>query len=354
MIAKNNSETNIIDKNLDNQKVISRELVYFFCLTFAISWIVWFLIPFVYNGDLQLLSFVCLIGAFGPSISAIIVTSRGDLSFKVSSTRKRCIIFVITCILAFCILFVIFGLIWSWAFSVFTLICIIILSLLAAFVLSGKYSSYKSTSELLKTIMGIKGKNFYVLIAFLLPIGICLGGLLIYLILGGTVPSNFNFFYLLLLLALNTVLFPMGFLSGGPLNEESGWRGFATPRFQKRFSPITTGLIIGIIWSIWHLPLHFNGFYGDGLTGFLIRFMYNVPFGIIFTWFYNRSRGNLLGCVVLHTSFNTYLTILVVPAPEAIIYSVGIIIVLSIIIIVYDKMWKKIIPDNKAKNLNEK
>ena len=182
MLAKNNPETHIINKNLENQKIIFKELVYFFCLTFIISWIIWFLIPFIYNGDLQLLMLVCLIGAFGPSISAIIITSKINLSFKVSATRKRCIVFVIAFILAFCILFITFGLSWGWSLSILVLICIIILSLLAAFVLSGKYSSYPSTSELLKTITGIKGKNFYVLIAFLLPIGICLGGVLIYLI----------------------------------------------------------------------------------------------------------------------------------------------------------------------------
>ena len=44
-------------------------------------------------------------------------------------------------------------------------------------------------------------------------------------------------------------------LIGGPLGEEGGWRGYALPRLQRRFSPATSSIILGFLWANWHLPL---------------------------------------------------------------------------------------------------
>ena len=42
--------------------------------------------------------------------------------------------------------------------------------------------------------------------------------------------------------------------TGGPLTEELGWRGYALPRLQAKYSPFVSTLILGFIWSIWHFP----------------------------------------------------------------------------------------------------
>jgi len=39
----------------------------------------------------------------------------------------------------------------------------------------------------------------------------------------------------------------------GPM-EEFGWRGVALPLLQRKLAPICTGLVLGIIWGLWHLP----------------------------------------------------------------------------------------------------
>ena len=47
-----------------------------------------------------------------------------------------------------------------------------------------------------------------------------------------------------------------GFFSG-PFSEEMGWRGYALPRLQAKHNSFVSSLIIGLIWTPWHVPLAF-------------------------------------------------------------------------------------------------
>jgi membrane protease YdiL (CAAX protease family) len=35
--------------------------------------------------------------------------------------------------------------------------------------------------------------------------------------------------------------------------EEIGWTGFVTPKLRQRYGSLSTGLIVGFMWGIWHL-----------------------------------------------------------------------------------------------------
>ena len=51
--------------------------------------------------------------------------------------------------------------------------------------------------------------------------------------------------------------FPIGFLFGIPAGflEEIGWTGFATDKLSAKKNTLTTGLIVGLFWGLWHLPV---------------------------------------------------------------------------------------------------
>ncbi|HCP81903.1 MAG TPA: CPBP family intramembrane metalloprotease [Octadecabacter sp.] len=42
----------------------------------------------------------------------------------------------------------------------------------------------------------------------------------------------------------------------GPV-EEFGWRGFFLPLMQRIMTPALAGLIIGLLWAVWHIPAFF-------------------------------------------------------------------------------------------------
>ena len=86
--------------------------------------------------------------------------------------------------------------------------------------------------------------------ALLLPVVITALGALLNVLLGAGHPTRAQ----LALWAEMLPRFIFIFLFIG-VGEETGWRGFALPELQKRFSPLTASLILGVIWGTWHIPL---------------------------------------------------------------------------------------------------
>jgi len=110
-------------------------------------------------------------------------------------------------------------------------------------------------------------------------------------------------------LALLPVLYLFLGITGGPLTEEPGWRGFALPRLQQRWGPLVGTAIVGVIWAAWHLPNYFrpdwaafNG--GFTLSGVAVFAIFAVSFSMVMTWVYNGTGGSLLMAVLLHSSIN--------------------------------------------------
>ncbi|WP_367166022.1 CPBP family intramembrane glutamic endopeptidase [Mesorhizobium sp.] len=73
--------------------------------------------------------------------------------------------------------------------------------------------------------------------------------------------------------------------------EEFGWRGFALPLLQRRMAPVRAGLVLGLIWGVWHLP----AFYLSGLVqsewSFMPFLIGSVAVSLILTAMFNAARG---------------------------------------------------------------
>lgn len=82
----------------------------------------------------------------------------------------------------------------------------------------------------------------------------------------------------------------------GPMQEELGWRGYALPRFQERFSPLVANLVLGVIVAGWHLPWVWMGQLP------LFALLGTVAFTIVFAWIYNNTGGSVLLVLVAHAA----------------------------------------------------
>lgn len=108
----------------------------------------------------------------------------------------------------------------------------------------------------------------------------------------------------------------------GPLAEEFGWRGFALPLLDTKKRFISSSLIIGFIWALWHAPL-FWAQTGTAISGFpvnpaLVCLFFTAVIGssFIYTWLFNRTSGSLFVAIFLHLSMNASGTIVGMLFPE--------------------------------------
>ena len=83
-------------------------------------------------------------------------------------------------------------------------------------------------------------------------------------------------------------------------NEEFGWRGVALPLLQRKYAPFWAGLILGIIWAVWHIPAFFISGLQFSAWSALPYFGGVIALSVILTPMFNRSRGSLLIAYLYH------------------------------------------------------
>jgi membrane protease YdiL (CAAX protease family) len=107
-------------------------------------------------------------------------------------------------------------------------------------------------------------------------------------------------------------LFVYVFFLGGPLGEEPGWRGFALPRLQQLYGPLVGSLILGPIWAFWHLPAFWIPAWNfpPTIPNIVMFVIAAIAFTVVMTWVFDNTKGSLFIAVLVHTSFDTVLSIL--------------------------------------------
>src|SRR5215207_9934264 len=91
----------------------------------------------------------------------------------------------------------------------------------------------------------------------------------------------------------------------GALGEEPGWRGFALPGLQSTRSPLVSTLILGVLVTVWYVPLLFleEGLLRPSIiVGFLLGTM-AVTFW--YTWLFNHTGGSVLMTLIAHAAQGT-------------------------------------------------
>jgi membrane protease YdiL (CAAX protease family) len=92
---------------------------------------------------------------------------------------------------------------------------------------------------------------------------------------------------------------------GGPLGEEIGWRGYALPRLAQRLGLAPAGLVLGLVWSLWHLPLFLLSVGGDQFGQSFPTYLLQVTaLSVAMAWLMGRTGGSLLLAVLFHSAIN--------------------------------------------------
>ncbi|MBN2322499.1 MAG: CPBP family intramembrane metalloprotease [Spirochaetes bacterium] len=90
------------------------------------------------------------------------------------------------------------------------------------------------------------------------------------------------------------------------LGEEFGWRQTALPEAQSRFGPVSASLLVGFLWGMWHLPTDYigAGHYGIIFIPYFILVgpLLLMPYSILMTWVYNRTKGSMPLIFLFHYS----------------------------------------------------
>jgi CAAX amino terminal protease family. len=106
-------------------------------------------------------------------------------------------------------------------------------------------------------------------------------------------------------LAALPVTFLFVALVGGGLDEEAGWRGFAQPRLQKLVPPLPASVLIGLVWSLWHLPLWFLPGSVHGQLSLPVYVLSTTALSVLLAYAFNVPGGSLLAVVLVHAASNT-------------------------------------------------
>lgn len=89
----------------------------------------------------------------------------------------------------------------------------------------------------------------------------------------------------------------------GPI-EELGWRGIALPMLQRRWAPLWSSLILGVIVAIWHAPSFLLSGTKQSAWAFWPFFFGVIAISVILTVMFNASGGSLLIAFLFHAQVN--------------------------------------------------
>jgi membrane protease YdiL (CAAX protease family) len=100
------------------------------------------------------------------------------------------------------------------------------------------------------------------------------------------------------------MLFPLFLvmIAGGGL-EELGWRGVAQPEMERGLRRPAAAVVVGLIWSLWHLPLFFLPGVRQYGTNFPVFAIGLVGGALILAWLYGCTESILL-CILFHAGWN--------------------------------------------------
>lgn len=98
---------------------------------------------------------------------------------------------------------------------------------------------------------------------------------------------------------LATIPILIGVFFVAAVGEEGGWMGYAVDPVQDRWSALTTGIILGLVWGLFHVVPDIQA--NHDLTWIAWqRGVYDVGLRILIVWLYNNTGKSVFAAIVVH------------------------------------------------------
>lgn len=167
--------------------------------------------------------------------------------------------------------------------------------MLAALIVASVTSGKNGLKDLLHRCLRWRVGLTWYAVTLVVPIVIALAAVALNILLGAAVDTAvqlgpwYSFFF----------LFPLCLLDA-PLEEETGWRGYALPRFSADRSPLANTLILAVLVAGWHMPIALGE---RTLTApYLVA---AIASAVVTNWVYYNTHGSALLTMLYHTTANT-------------------------------------------------
>jgi membrane protease YdiL (CAAX protease family) len=317
----------------------------YFCLVFFFSWPLFVLVLWVFPQNTALQGVLGVLAAFSPAIASMVVATVAEPQRARKQSGAQWTTFLLTWILSCAILVLFAARVRNAPIGVPVVVFSSVLAVLPALTLSRAFSRVAGVRRHFRSLITPRGNvAWYFLALFAFPVIQLIGvGITRFL---GAHPGSQSELDISVDPSFAVLLFLHGFFFAGGINEETGWRGFALPRLQRRYCPLVAGLVVWVFWALWHLPGDLAS--GDPASSILMnRLFYNAMWSILFMWVFNRTKGSLLAPAIFHPAMNTSGALLPGTYAAAVLFAI-----LVLAAILSDKMWRTL-PDTHGGLVNQ-
>jgi len=323
------------------------QIIAFFIITFAITWGLGFSYGAVMRQGQFLLAPLVFVATCGPALAGIIISAVSNTQPRQAASKTPSIAFLVAWVVSALVFLANNTFINHAPFSPVMVVFTFVSVVPVAFLISMVYSRIPTVKSYLSSLIRLRGMWGWSLLALVLFPATALLSILINSLLGRQPIAAHQFQETgLALIGLVAVKFFYQLFFFNATGEEIGWRGFALPRLQSRISPLIASLVIALFWINWHLFL----WQAEGSPIFswrywIVQYALHITASVTIGWFYNRSKGSILVAGIAHAAANT--TLAFFPNLDWTVYTLTF-AVAALVMILADRMWKKLPPDHPA------
>ena len=138
------------------------------------------------------------------------------------------------------------------------------------------------------------GHTVWYLTAILIMPAVCIAEFAVLRVTGSKVPIPH--------FAFGEAMFMIAAFFIAAIGEEVGWQGYAYPALRKKMGVLTSALVLGFVWALWHvipfvqLERSTYWIFWHSLSAVALR--------IIIVWLFENTDGSMIVAVLFHAMIN--------------------------------------------------